>query len=363
MKLYKFFKRISIFMLIITFIYIGNKFKDYGSQEEVKEVSIARKKIESIMYERIGAEKGVYSYEESTQKNKMLYRLSSEYYYADKDVGLIFEEDENVSGIYMADSIYKDNESKTLILKDYVPISYGKRFADDIVFFAENINDNRVKVFCRYNLATEKIDTKEVSIFSNADIKDIEFIDINNVIYSKKLIAIKNSIFQSYSYNVRGNEETKTTDSDSEVVSSIISNEKDKTAYIKKDKYTYNLYVYDINSKKTTQIKLKEPIVGGSIVWSPDDKYLLCTTLNKGYKDKLNIIDLESGKIDLINGIYNAIFSNDGKSIIGAAYEKDQSLQCIYSFNIKSKEKKIIYSFFESGNFSRSIKLLEHTSI
>lgn len=351
-------KKILFIFTCIIVTFIISDYKIYYN-EDVKEVSSLNTKKDNIVYKRIGSEKAIYDYNVKTKKLKKISSLLNEYSYVDNEIGILYDYENEVKGIYFSNML---NGKKELILKGYTLISDGKRFNKKVVFLAEGIYKKSSKLICIYNVEEKSLETKEIEAFKDSYIRDAVIMDNNNFMYSKKIKSVKESLYKSYSYNYKNDIESEIINDDSHVINPVLSNNKNKIAYIKKDINTYNLYLLDKKSGDKFTISLGEGVVAGSVKWSSNDKSLMCVTANKGYNDVLNIINVENSRVKRIANIYNAIFTANNKEIIGVGYNIDESLQEIYKINIDTNEKKVIHSFYEGGSFSRSVNIKEYNS-
>lgn len=319
--------------------------KKYVKEDNISEMYNTKQYNIEVLYERIGLDKGIYNFNMLNSKNDKVYNLLFHPVYLDKGIAVFYKEK---LGIYISREVNKYDE---LILEEFTPIGKGERFNDEIVFIANSKENN--KFLCSYNISTKKIETKNINIPGNEVVGEVDFVDSTSFLYSKKVSSGDTDV---YSYNINSDQIPKLIKS--KILSPVSSNDKTKTAYIKKDSGVYNLYIHNNLSKTDIKVNLENGVVKGSIEFSPNDKYIICITLNNNYENVLNIIDLEIDSIHSIKNIYQAIFANND-DIIVSTYDSDKNIQYIDLINIETKERTNIHSFNESGSFSRSVNLIK----
>lgn len=354
-------KGIFIIALCFSSLFLSGDYRESGN-ENFKETLSRNIKPEEIIYERIGGEKGAFSYNTVLDKNILLFPLSIEEYYVDENIGLFLKEDNNEKGIYLTKNINDKDEKEykdKLILKDYIAIGSFKKIDNDVIFISQSIKNSEDIVLCRFTISTEEIDIAPINIEDKAYISDFDYLDINSIIYVKK----KDSLNEICMYNIKSQKEESIVKSTTDLLNPVVSYDKNKIAYIKKEAHVYSLFLYDINSKKDIKVNINDAVIKDSIHWSYDDRYILCKTLNDGYKNMIYILDFTNNTIHNFEDIYNAIFSKDGENIIGVGYNDLEKKQYIYSINIKSKDKRVIYTFNEEGAFSQSTKIINHREL
>lgn len=348
-------KKIALILICTIFTFIFSNYQEYKG-EEIKEVNTTSEQKENITYKRISSEKAVFNYDVSEKKLEKILTLDKDNFYIDDKIAVTYDDIDNKGGIYIYD---KANGEKKLILKSYVPVNNGKKIGDNIIFFAEGLYRKSNKRLCLYNVKTKQLEEREIENLKDCYVKDFQILDSNNFIYCKNFKYDKNSFYKVYSYNLKQNKEEELISENNHIISPVISHDKSKIAYIKKDALVYNLYVFDLATRSSSKISLEDGVVGGSIKWSFDSTKLICITANEGYNDVLNIVDLKSNKIEKVNAIYNAIFTAEN-NVIGASYNPQKSLQEIYEIDINTKEKYLKHSFYEVGSYSKSLTLENH---
>jgi Tol biopolymer transport system component len=319
---------------------------------------------ERIVYGRFGDLKGIF-----IASSKGLDRVfENQYEKASgfKNKVVFFGKCDNEEGIYLADLNNKTYES---ILKNYYLDSRPSFSADgdSIVFLAHtkirykrpdgsyDIFDSKTEP---YYMTLKDKSVKKLNI--SEDIRDISFLNNDNLIYSKKVQQGEESFYQIFGYDLENSREYRLITSNSNDLNSVVSNDRRKIAFLSDKNNKYNLYIYDLQDKSIKKIDMKDAIVGGTVKWSPDDRYIVCVTLNGGSKDKIKIADLQDETIEEIGKGYIVDYSLDGKYLIYAAFNdgEDEKSQIIFKRKIGEDYVKQIMRFPEKGKYSKSINLL-----
>ncbi|MEF9951290.1 MAG: hypothetical protein RR838_01765 [Clostridium sp.] len=346
------FKKIMFITMICIGVFIWISIKDTDENSIVE--TISRGDSHNFLYERVGSDKGIFLYSSSNGVRKVS-SLYSDYSYIDRDIKISVIKEGRDNGVYISDLNNNIEGKKDLIINGYETISEIQRFSSNIYFICKS---NIETVLVNYNTLTGDKTLKKIPIGNNSYIRDIKFINPNEIIYSKKIVEPSDT-YNIYSYKIQENIESNIINYSIDMLDPTLSPNRKLISYLKRDSGAYQLYILNLKDKSEKRILLNDGVVSGTVKWSRDSRYILCNTYNDGFLNKMNVVNLESGKLSIMNNAYSGLFSEDSSCILFASYSDKERLQYIYSYNLKTEEKKEVYSVFEEGSFSKSLRLLK----
>ncbi|MEG0332286.1 MAG: hypothetical protein RR539_00020 [Clostridium sp.] len=345
-----FYKGVAAFIII----FVCSLLMSYRQTLDDGTVTFVKERDMGFIYERIGSDKGIFYYDELGEVNKIS-ELYGDNTYIDRDVKVSTINEGKNQGIYVGKTSDKMLNNTVNILKGYRVISEIDRFSDNIYMVCSN---DKERVLLTYDVNMGTSSNKTLPIGDSDYIRDVKFVKESEIIYSKKHKTNPDS-YNIYSYNIATNKENKIINCREDILDPMLSPNKQNISYLKRENGVYQLYIYEIKYGAEKRINLNDGVVSGSTRWSLDNNYILCNTFNEGALNRLNIVNLNSGKLTKINNAYSGIFNVDSTAAFFASYSKEERIQYIYFYDLKSNNKKEVYRIYEEGSFSKSIRLLK----
>lgn len=307
-----------------------------------------------IIYARFGVQKGIFHTNINGIEPSRGYQ--GEYDKADgtKNGIVFYTKYEGNEGIYLTN--LSANNPK-LILKGYMLESKPSINPEGTLaaFLAYSLKDYKIQTYLANlkDLTVQKLDLGE-------EIRDIAFLDDEYIVYSKKIQVGDKSIFQIFKYSLKRSAETRLIISEYNDINPIVSRNKRSIAFLSDRNKKYNLYILNTDNGSIESIDVNDAVVGGTMNWSNDGKYIVCITLNGGSRDKIKLSDIESQTVEDIDKGYIASFSPDSKYLIYASYSAEQETkkQILYKRKVGTDKSEIILEFPEEGKYSKSINML-----
>lgn len=350
-------KRVAIFLLVImlilgcgknNFINISNKNKDIAFLKD------SSGQDGYLLITRNGTKKDVILVDVFTGKAKSIKEgdFLRSVFTADRLLFNMF--DDNRGGIYSLDI---NSGKASLITKDY-------RFRLSPVLS----EDGTITAFVGYNKGSYNANVYYMNTKGGVpqeipkldeNIRDLSFGGGKNLIYSKKFKdkSMIKEVYQVFNYSIEDMKEYRVRASQYNEVSPVISPDGKKLAFIS-DKYVdYNLYIMDIQGGEVKLLGSGDAVVGGSIEWSSDSRYISYVKLKGGASYRVKTVDVESGAAYEIGEGYLICFSPCGKYVSYASYDPITKKQVIYRKSVKGGGKKVIFEYSEESIYSRSINM------
>lgn len=308
----------------------------------------------NIVYARFGIDKGIFSFDAKDESVDVIY----EGIY-DKAAGsakniVSYIENENEKGIYL---INPQDKSRKQILKNFMlesrpSFNPSETFAS---FLVSNLQENKIDAYY-----VSLLDNQVSKLQMDEEIRDISFLDDENLIYSKKIKVGEEYIFQIFKYNIKTLVESRVVTSSFNDLNPVISADRKKIAFLSDRDNKYNLYILNKLNNTIESIDMKDAIIGGTVNWSRDGKYIACITLNGGSRDQIKLADLKDKTVENIDRGYITAFSKNSKYLIYASYEPNQEIkkQILFKRKIGEKKSEKILELPEEGKYSKSINML-----
>lgn len=216
-----------------------------------------------------------------------------------------------------------------------------------------------------YNPAIYYMDVKkcipERVEMKNESVKDLSFGKNKELIYSRKLMDKKMTklAYQIFKYSLINKEESRLRVSSDNEVNPVISPDGKKLAFVS-DKYVdYNLFVMDLQSGAVDIIGVNDAIVGGTVKWSKDSRYLCYVRLKGAASYTVKTADVERKVTYDIGEGYNICFSPSGKEVAYARFDPKEKKQVVYIKAIKGGKGRVLFEYTEESRYSRSIDILQ----
>lgn len=341
-----------------------DKIEDYG-KDVVQVGNIMGMEKGTIVFARHGLEKGIYSISLSNGKKQCLTKGNIESI-ASGGGTMAFTDPLST----------KDNGEKTL---NYVFIDSGEPVQSfdsggTLVGKAAISPDGSMAVYtiknrmgnCElYSMSTHDGNRASLGIESFS-ITDVSFIDNKSIIYSKMVDINDIPTYQMFTFSMRTGEEKRFHISDSNDINPVVSPDGKYVAFLSLINGCYSPCIMELKAAIEGEDKAinKDIVLGGTLRWSPDSRYLLYVGVSYSSPEvySIKVIDTEkSFQPKVIGSGYIAEFSPDSKSVIFASYnqETDCKMQCICIGDVDGESVKEVASLTEYGCYAKSIKALE----
>lgn len=357
-------RKLIVFLTAFMLMFAGcpdaniTKTPDIKEKNQQQSISTVEAFSGFILYARDAGIDSVYSVDPGGQKKNQIYSGDYQMVNAYTDKILFYSEIDNAEGIYLKDTT---SGAIKLIAKDFMlyskPVfsSEGSTFA----FIGRSIDDKRSWVYLmRFN------DEKPVKVYGiKGDIKYLSFLDTETLLYSKKVKDGDYEHYQMFKYSLKNNREDNILKSDANDKSPIVSPDGKKIAYLSDVNNKYNLYVLNLSDNSVDKIDMKSAIVGETLNWSHDSRYILYTVLDGTAKYKIKIADVNEKSSDEIGDGYISAFSPDGRYLVYASYDIMNKKQIIYRRKLGDDVSEKVIDFPEDSKYSRSINMLYWTNV
>lgn len=195
----------------------------------------------------------------------------------------------------------------------------------------------------------------------NESIRDLSFGKNKELLYSKKLKDkdMTNIAYQIFKYSFADMKESRLRVSSDNEVNPVLSPDGKKLAFVS-DKYVdYNLFVMDLQSGDVNIIGMNDAIVGGTVKWSKDSRYLCYVRLKGAASYSVKTADVERKVTYDIGEGYNICFSPNGKEVAYASYDPKEKKQVVSIKGIKGGKSRMLFEYPEESRYSRSIDTLQ----
>jgi Tol biopolymer transport system component len=354
-------KKIAALILVLSLIIPGClKQEPLDSEDMISAQKSSTKAIvksgsdEFIVYARFGVDKGIFISDAKGESVSIIYEGIYDKAGGTQNNIVSYIKNDNEEGISL---IKANDKSQIMLLKDYMlesrpSLNQNETFA---TFLASKLQESKAEAYY-VNLLNNQVNKLEM----DGEIKDISFLDNENLIYSKKVKFGEEHIFQIFKYNIKTNLESRIITSEYNDINPVISADGKKVAFLSDRNNKYNLYILNKSNNLIESIDMKDAIVGGTVNWSKDGKYIACVTLNGGSRDQIKLADVKNKTVENIDKGYITAFSKNSKYLIYAAYEPDQDVkkQVLLKRKIGDEKSEKIMDFPEEGRYSKSINML-----
>lgn len=195
----------------------------------------------------------------------------------------------------------------------------------------------------------------------NESIRDLSFGKNKELLYSRKLKDkdMTKIAYQIFKYSFADMKESRLRVSSDNEVDPILSPDGKKLAFVS-DKYVdYNLFVMDLQSGAVNIIGMNDAIVGGTVKWSKDSRYLCYVRLKGAASYSVKTADVERKVTYDIGEGYNICFSPNGKEVAYASYDPKEKKQVVFIKGIKGGKSRMLFEYPEESRYSRSIDTLQ----
>lgn len=213
---------------------------------------------------------------------------------------------------------------------------------------------------CVYFMNTKECVPQKIEM-GNENIKDLSFGKSKELIYSRKIKDrnMTQEVYQIFKFSMENMKETRLRVSSDNEVSPVFSPNGKKLAFVS-DKYVdYNLFVMDLQTGSVDLIGTNDAIVGGTVKWSKDSKYLCYVRLKGAASYMVKTADVERKVTYDIGEGYNICFSPNGKEAAYASYDSKKKKQVVSIKGIKGSSKsRLLFEYPEESRYSRSIDTL-----
>lgn len=197
-------------------------------------------------------------------------------------------------------------------------------------------------------------------------ITDVSFIDNKSIIYSKMVDIDDIPTYQLFTFSMKTGEEKRLHISDSNDINPVVSPDGKYVAFLSLINGCYSPYIMELKAAIEGEDKAinKDVVLGGTLKWSPDSRYLLYVGVSYSSPDvySIKVIDTEKSlQTKVIGSGYIASFSHDSRSVIFATYnqETDCKMQRICIGDVDGESVREVASLTEYGCYAKSIKALE----
>jgi Tol biopolymer transport system component len=308
----------------------------------------------NIVYARFGVDKGIFSFDAKAESLNVIYEGIYDKASGTAKNIVSYIENENEKGIYL---INPQDKSQKMLLKNSMLESRPSFNPNEtfVSFLAVNLQGNKADAYY-VNISDNQVAKLEME----EEIRDISFLDDENLIYSKKIQAGEEYIFQIFKYNIKTAVESRVVTSNFNDLNPVISADRKKIAFLSDRDNKYNLYILNKLNNAIESIDMKDAIVGGTVSWSKDGKYIACVTLNGGSRDQIKLADLKDKTVENIDKGYITTFSKNSKYLVYASYEPNQEIkkQILLKRKIGGEKSEKILELPEEGKYSKSINML-----
>lgn len=358
-----FMKKVSILIIMIllfTSCDIKNPLNILKNKREKTnaEKSVMAEIDGSIIYASIGSENKISVINGEEKREGVIYRHEFlKPSFVDGSILFYLDDDEN-TGIYSLD-VYS-GETR-IIMKDYIlknnPVSSPDGSKTIIKASLRDKNNFKIFLLIKNSLTPEEIEIK------GFDIKNISFIDDDNIIYSKKINEGKKIIYQIYRYSISEKKEERVLRSNNNDINPIASPDGKKIVFLSDAYVDYNLFMMDMDLNKVENADIDNAVVGDSISWSKDGKYVVYITLRGAANYYIKTLNVEDKSKNLLGNGYIVSISPCSQYVVYADYNENMGMQTIYKKKIngdknKNNDLEKISEFSEKSKYSRGIKML-----
>lgn len=338
--------------------------EDYG-KDVVQVGSIIGSEKGTIVFARHGLEKGIYSISLSNGRKKCLTKGNIESIASGGGTMAFTEplstEDDEVNSlncifIGSKEPVQNFDTGGTLVGKAAVSPDGSM-----VVYIIKNERKN-----CElYSMSTQDGNRASLGI-EGFSITDVSFIDNKSIVYSKMVDINGMSTYQMFTFSMKTGEEKRLHISSSNDINPVVSPDGKYIAFLSLINGCYSPRIMELNAaiEGEDKIKNKDIVLGGTLKWSPNSRYLLYVNVSYSSPDVYNIkvIDTEeSFQSKVVGSGYIAGFSPDSTSVIFASYNDETGckMQSIYIGDVDGENVKEVASLTEYGCYAKSIKALE----
>lgn len=381
-------KKTVVIILIIIIIAIGaiaiplyiSSRNSYKTEDDGKDVVLADSIKDSyegdIIYSRFGLQKGIYCISMENGKKHCIAKGKLENAVLSKGV-LAFIELDLKSG---------EKNLKCTSLNDESTINIYNCKADQIekaainpegtlVVYKKRVEDENKKI--EYDLYSVSIDSmQETPLGIDArSVVDVSFIGSSSIIYTKLITKDENSTYQVFTYSFTDKKEKRIHTSDSNDIDPVASPDGKYIAYLSIVGTRYSPCIMTADGENFGEDSgeddgedgaiNKDVVLGGTLRWSPNSRYLLYTSVSYSSPDvyTVKVVDTASHcQSKAIGSGYIGGFSPDSRAVVFASYVQDgnSKQQTISISDIEEKNSWEIISMTEAyGCYAKSINMLE----
>ena len=366
-------------LIIITLIIIGLGaiaipifIKSRGSHEKeddgkavVQAGSVIDRYKGTIFYARYGLEKGIYSLSIQNGKKRCLANGELDSIGSGGNT-IAFTNapssmDENEYSLHYI-SLYSDDAMQSL--------NPGGRPVEGTALSPDGLKAAYILKNQKGNCELYSMSIEDGKFFSTGvtalSITDVSFVNGSSLIYSKLIALNGMPTYQIFTYSLETGQEKRLHVSGSNDINPLVSPDGRYVAFLSLTNSCYNpciMKMKDVNEGEDEIIN-NDVVLGGTLKWSPNSRYLLYTSVSYSTQDVYNVkvVDTQASyKSRIIGCGYIGAFSSDSTALVFANYNQEGSskMQNIYIGDIDGKNISELISMTEYGCYARSIRVLE----